>query len=212
MLFLDELPEFPRNALEALREPLESGHVSIARAARNAVFPARFQLVAAMNPCPCGWLGAGVAGRECRCTPDAVARYQARVSGPLMDRIDLHVEVPAVRVDEMLQAPAQAHARTETSAIVAARVRQARERQLKRQGMCNALLDGDGLDAHAGLSSEASQLLQRAAERLGWSGRSLHRVLRVARTLADLAGKADIETMHVAQALQYRPAATARAA
>jgi magnesium chelatase family protein len=207
VLFLDELPEFPRNALEALREPLESGQVSIARAARNAVFPARFQLVAAMNPCPCGWLGAAVAARACRCTPDAVARYQARISGPLLDRIDLHVDVPAVRVDEMLQAPAQAHARADTSAIVAARVRQARERQLRRQGSSNALLDGDGLDTHAGLTSEASTLLQRAAERLGWSGRSLHRVLRVARTLADLAAKPDIETMHVAQALQYRRSA-----
>jgi magnesium chelatase family protein len=202
VLFLDELPEFPRTALEALREPLESGQVTIARAARHASFPARFQLVAAMNPCPCGWLGSNVAAQACRCTPESVARYQARISGPLLDRIDLHVDVPAVKVTEMLSNDKDK--RAETSAVVAARVRSARERQLERQGHANALLDGDGLDAHARVTNEASQLLQRAAERLGWSGRSLHRVLRVARTLADLAGKPDIETLHLAQALQYR--------
>ncbi len=210
VLFLDELPEFPRQALEALREPLESGQVTIARAARHASFPARFQLVAAMNPCPCGWLGSNVAAQACRCTPDAVARYQARISGPLLDRIDLHVDVPAVRIAEMVANDAT-DKRCETSAIVAARVRAARERQLARQGRCNAMLDGDGLDTHARLTSDASQLLQRAAERLGWSGRSLHRVLRVARTLADLAGKSDIETLHVAQSLQYRRSATTAA-
>ncbi len=210
VLFLDELPEFPRAALEALREPLESGQVTIARAARQASFPARFQLVAAMNPCPCGWLGSshgpgkggtGNTGQQCRCTPESVARYQSRISGPLLDRIDLHVDVPAVRMPDMMQPDP----RSESSAVVAARVRVARERQLKRQGCSNARLEGEALDTHTTSSPEASALLQRAAERLGWSGRSLHRVLRVARTLADLAGKPLIDTQHIAQALQYRP-------
>ncbi len=203
VLFLDELPEFARGALEALREPLESGRITIARAARHATFPARFQLIAAMNPCPCGWLGAAVtSNRSCRCTPDAVARYQNRISGPLLDRIDLHVDVPAVRATEMMQTQTQG----ETSAVVAARVRAARERQLKRQGCNNAMLEGATLEAHTALSGDAATLMQRAADRLGWSGRSLHRVLRVSRTLADLAGKEQIQTVHLAQALQFRPA------
>ncbi len=203
VLFLDELPEFSRHALEALREPLETGRITISRAARQATFPARFQLVAAMNPCPCGWLGAGsalaAAGKACRCTPDMVARYQSRLSGPLIDRIDLHVAVPAVRAAELMSS-----ASGEPSSAVAERVGAARARQIKRQGCCNAALEGAALDAHAVLDAEAQALLLRAAERLGWTGRSLRRVTKVARTLADLDAQDLIAATHVAQALQYR--------
>jgi magnesium chelatase family protein len=202
VLFLDELPEFPRPALEALREPLEAGCITISRAARKATFPARFQLVAAMNPCPCGWLGAFAAtGRACRCTPDAVARYQGKLSGPLIDRIDLQVEVPAVRPEAMMGVPDG-----ETSAMVAARVRAARAVQLSRQGAPNADLAGPLLDRHCALDASGRELLTRAAERLGWSGRSLHRALRVARSVADLAGNERIGAPHLAEAMQWRRA------
>ncbi len=200
LLFLDELPEFARSALEALREPLESGHITISRAARQARFPARFQLVAAMNPCPCGWLGAAAAtGRSCRCAPDTVARYQGKISGPLLDRIDMQVEVPAVRPSELLAGPPG-----ESTATVLARVRPAQARQQARQGLPNAALDGAALEQHAHLEEPARQFLQTAAQRLGWSGRSLHRVLKVARTIADLAERETLEVGHIAEAVQYR--------
>jgi len=201
VLFLDELPEFPRPALEALREPLETGQITISRAARQAQFPARFQLVAAMNPCPCGWLGApaGLA-RACRCTPDAVSRYQARLSGPLLDRIDLRVDVPAVAPSALLSAPDG-----EPSAAVAARVAEARQRQHDRQGCTNARLDAAALDRALAIDDTARQFLHAAAERLGWTGRGLHRTLKVARTVADLAGSAPITVEHMAEALQMRP-------
>ncbi len=200
VLFLDETPEFPRAALEALREPMETGRITISRAARQANFPARFQLIAAMNPCPCGWLGAGSAsGQACRCTPDAVARYQGRLSGPLLDRIDLQVEVLASTPQEMLHAPTG-----ETSAVVAGRVAAARAVQLQRQGGTNAALDAAAIGEHVQLDEAAERFLQAAAQRLGWSGRRFHRVLKVARTIADLAGASQVQTLHVAEALQYQ--------
>ncbi|MDT7837801.1 YifB family Mg chelatase-like AAA ATPase [Aquabacterium sp. OR-4] len=201
VLFLDELPEFPRSALEALREPLETRRITISRAARQAQFPAAFQLVAAMNPCPCGWLGAQVAGRACRCTPEQITRYQGRLSGPLLDRIDLQVEVAAVPPAELL-----AQAEGEPSATVAGRVAHAAARQAARQGRPNALLEAADLDTHAALAPAAAQFLQQAATRLGWSGRGLHRVIKVARTIADLAGADQIGVPQLAEALQYRRA------
>jgi len=198
VLFLDELPEFPRPALEALREPLESGRITISRAARQAQFPARFQLVAAMNPCPCGWLGAFAAtGKSCRCTSEQVARYQGKLSGPLLDRIDLRVEVLAVPPAELM-----AQADGETSAEVARRVAAARQRQLQRQGVPNAALEAAQIDEHCALHASAAGFLRGAAERLGWSGRRLHRTLKLARSIADLAGDGDIGVGHLAEALQ----------
>lgn len=199
VLFLDELPEFPRSALEALREPLETGHISIARANRTVEFPARFQLVAAMNPCPCGHLGHPV--RACRCTPDQVSRYQARLSGPLLDRIDLQVEVPMLPPDVLSRAPDG-----ESSAEVAERVKVTRALQWQRQGCLNAELDASGLDRHACLLPPARQLLNQAATKLGWSGRALHRVVRLARTLADLQALEAVGPAHVAEAIQFRRA------
>ncbi len=200
VLFLDEAPEFPRAALEALREPLETGRITISRAARQATFPARFQLVAAMNPCPCGWLGAPAAvGKACRCTPDSVARYQGRLSGPLLDRIDLQVEVLAAPAAALLALPDG-----EPSAIVAARVAAARQRQIDRQGVANAMLETGRIDEHCRLDEPAARFLRSAAERLGWSGRRLHRCLKVARTIADLGGSEAVATAHVAEALQLQ--------
>jgi magnesium chelatase family protein len=196
VLFLDELAEYPRSALEALREPLETGRITIARAARRSEFPARFQLVAAMNPCPCGWLGSG---RACRCTPDQVARYQGKLSGPLLDRIDLHVEVPAMAPGALLAAPSG-----EPTAAVQARCIAARALAMRRQGQANHALQGSAIDVHAALTSSASTFLTTAAERLGWSGRSTHRALKVARTIADLAEAEQIDVPHVAEAVQYR--------
>jgi magnesium chelatase family protein len=202
VLFLDEMPEMPRAALEALREPLETGRITISRAARQASFPVRFQLVAAMNPCPCGRLGAGTDSHSsCRCTPDIVARNQGRLSGPLLDRIDLQVEVPAVKPGELMGARDG-----ETSALIAARVRIARQQAMVRQGVPNVELSAAGLETHCALDDHGRNLLHRAAERLGWTGRGLHRVLKVARTIADLAGQERIGSAHVAEAMQWRRA------
>ena len=199
VLFLDELPEFPRAALEALREPLESGRITISRAAQRAEFPARFQLVAAMNPCPCGYLGSRA--RACRCTPEQIARYQGKLSGPLLDRIDLHVEVAALPSDELLAAPPG-----EASAAVRQRCVAARERALARQGYPNQALQGQAIDQHIRLDAAAAPFLHAAAARLGWSARATHRALKVARTIADLAASPTVTTTHIAEAVQYRRA------
>jgi len=202
VLFLDELPEFARTALEALREPLESGRITISRATRQAVFPARSQLVAAMNPCPCGWLGAPAgSGHRCRCTPDQVARYQGRISGPLLDRIDMQVEVHAAPAQQML-----AGGDGEASATVAQRVARARECQLQRQGVVNAELTPPQIDVHCTLDDSTRQFAQRAAAHMGWTGRSLHRVIKLARTIADLDGQPSINGSHLGEAMQLRRA------
>lgn len=203
VLFLDELPEFPRAALEALREPLESGTITIARAAQRAEFPARFQLVAAMNPCPCGYLGSSL--RACRCSPDQVSRYQGKLSGPLLDRIDLHVEVGALAADELINTPPG-----ETTASIRLRVAAARECAMARQGNTNQALSGKAIDEQCQLDDPAAKFLNTAAARLGWSGRSIHRCLKVARTIADLAGAAKVQVTHVAEAVQYRRALKAQ--
>jgi len=199
VLFLDEFPEFARSALEALREPLETGTITIVRAARRAEFPARFQLIAAMNPCPCGYLGSTV--RPCRCTPDQVARYQGKLSGPLLDRIDLHIEVVSLGAEALLTA-----APGEASASIAARSLAARSRAMARQGCPNAQLQGQAIDVHIQLEASAQALLHQAATRLGWSGRGTHRTLRLARTIADLTGSEAVQASHVAEAIQYRRA------
>jgi magnesium chelatase family protein len=196
VLFLDELPEFDRGALEALREPLETGKVSIARAAGTLQYPARFQLVAAMNPCPCGWLGHPRVA--CRCTPDQANRYRAKLSGPLLDRIDLQIELPPADPDWMDAPPG------EPSAQVRERVLACRDRQHARQGRLNAHLDGAELDAHCGVDDEARVLLSQAMSRLNASGRAAHRVLRVARTAADLEGAARVGARHIAEGVQLR--------
>ena len=197
VLFMGELPEFSRDVLEVLREPLESGRITISRAARQADFPARFQLVAAMNPCPCGFLG-HYSGK-CRCTPDQVARYRRRISGPLLDRIDIHIEVPAVPPEEIAGRP-----EGEASATIRARVSAARALQHRRQGKPNTQLTSREVGQYATPDDQGELLLKQAISRLGLSARGYHRILKVARSIADLAGEARVLSRHVAEAIQYR--------
>lgn len=197
VLFLDELPEFERRVLEVLREPMESGEIAISRAARQVTFPARFQVVGAMNPCPCGYNGHPTL--ECQCTPQQVMRYRGKVSGPLLDRFDLHVEVPVQNGEVLMQRQQDG----ESSEVVRARVAEARERQLRR-GSINASLAGAPLREHCRLGAESEALLSGALEKLGLSARALHRILRVARTLADLEGCERIANGHLVEALGYR--------
>jgi magnesium chelatase family protein len=200
VLFLDELPEFSRPVLEALREPLETGHVTIARALRTVEYPAAFQLVAAMNPCPCGF--AGDQAEACRCTPEQVRRYQMKVSGPLLDRVDLVVSVGRVGLGAAQSATALPPA--ESSAAVRSRVLAAVDRQLARAGVLNARLDAAGLREHCQLPPDAQALLEMAGNRFALSARALDSARRVARTLADLAGDECIGSAHLAEALSLR--------
>jgi magnesium chelatase family protein len=218
LLFLDELPEFPRNVLEVLRQPLEDGHVTIARAAMSLSFPARFMLAAAMNPCPCGYFNDK--SRECMCTPPMIQRYVSKVSGPLLDRIDIHIEVPAVQYKEL-----RGGAAAEGSEQIRERVLAARERQharfvqagertgrngggsakaASRQIFANAQMNTQQIRAYCELSSDAERLLERAMQQQGLSARAHDRILKVARTIADLGGERDIAVKHIAEAIQYR--------
>ncbi len=197
VLFLDELPEFERRVLEALRQPLESGRITVSRAARQVEYPAKFQLIAAMNPCPCGYFGHKTI--ECRCTPDLVARYQDRISGPLLDRIDMRVEVSSFSEEELTTM-----GDGEPTRYVAERVRKAYNSSLARQGKLNDHLQPAEIEQVCPVEGAVKQLLHAAAVRLGWSMRAYHRVLKVSRTIADLAGVNELATTHVAEAIQYR--------
>lgn len=199
VLFLDELPEFERRVLEVLREPLETGSITISRAARQVDFPARFQLIAAMNPCPCGYLG-DPSGR-CRCTSEQVQRYRTRISGPLLDRIDMHIEVPRIP-HELLRSDGEAT--NETSAAIRGRVAAARQVAMNRSGMPNALLSPQQIKTVCRLDDSGHQLLERALLRLGLSHRAYHRILKLARTVADLAGCPNIDASHIGEAISYR--------
>lgn len=200
VLFLDELPEFNRATLEILRQPMESGKITISRARRNATYPARFQLIAAMNPCPCGHLGNP--NMSCSRAPRCAEAYQNKISGPLLDRIDLHVDVDAVNPWEMNNDDGTIR---ETSTQIRARVVAARNRQIARQGRVNAYLDGADLDMYAKLSDELTVFLNAAAEKMGMSARGYNRIKRLARTIADLRGAENIEMTDLAEALSYRP-------
>lgn len=196
VLFLDELPEYDRRVLEVLREPLESGHIMISRAAHQAQFPARFQLIAAMNPCHCGWLGD--ASGKCRCTSEQVQRYRNRVSGPLLDRIDMHVELPRLSFAEM-NGP-----QGECSSAVRERVAKARKLQQQRNSTLNSLLTHQQIDTVCATSKADQRLLQQAIEKLQLSARAYHRILKLARTIADMDDAAEIKTPHLMEAIQYR--------
>jgi len=201
VLFLDEFPEFSRRALEVLRQPLEGGDVTIARAAGTLTFPARFMLVAAMNPCPCGYLG--LAGKSCSCATGQISRYRAKLSGPLLDRIDMHIEMPAVEYRDLAERPPG-----ESSSVIRERCQAAREMQRQRFNdsvvRCNAHMDAKAVKNFCGLEDSAQNVLKMAISELGFSARAYDRILRVSRTIADLAGKDRIEAEHVLEAVQYR--------
>ena len=202
VLFLDELPEFKRSALEVLRQPLEDGEVTISRSAGKITLPSSFMLVAAMNPCPCGYMGDTT--RSCRCSVPQIQRYRARVSGPLLDRIDIHVEAPALKMEELRSA-----APGESSAAMGERIEPCRRKQLQRFGgipqiTCNAHMSQSLIRKHCQLDRETGNLLQRAMEELGLSARAYDRILKVSRTIADLDASNDIQTKHLMEAIQYR--------
>ena len=199
VVFLDELPEFNRHVLEVLREPVESGQITISRAARQADFPARFQLIAAMNPCPCGYHG-HPSGR-CRCTPDQILRYRSKISGPLLDRIDLHVEVPSLPVNQL---HTDNQKEIESSRTISQRVATARQHQYTRGDQTNSQLDNSQMDQYCQLDKESRLLLEQAMTKLGLSARAYHRILKVARTIADLAGEDHITLPHLTEAIAYR--------
>ncbi len=203
VLFLDELPEFPRNVLEVMRQPLEDGTVSIARAAMSLTFPARFMLAAAMNPCPCGFFNDRA--RECRCTPPMIQRYISKISGPLLDRIDIHIDVPAVNYKEL-----RSNVQAEPSAAIRERVLKARDRQLQRfraageKVFANAQMGSRQIRTFCELSADCERLLERAMTQQGLSARAHDRILKVSRTIADLEGAEQLEAKHIAEAIQYR--------
>jgi magnesium chelatase family protein len=201
VLFLDELPEFPRNVLEVLRQPLEDGRVTIARAAMTLSFPATFMLAAAMNPCPCGYFND--AGHECTCTPALIQRYVSKISGPLLDRIDIHIDVPAVKYKEL-----RSEASAESSSDIRARVERARQLQQERfrgtKIYANAQMTPKLIRKYGQLDAACEQLLENAMTRMGLSARAHDRILKVSRTIADLEGASEIATKHVAEAIQYR--------
>jgi magnesium chelatase family protein len=205
VLFLDELPEFPRNVLEVMRQPLEDGHVTIARAAMSLTFPARFMLAAAMNPCPCGYHGSEHQ-RQCHCTPAMIQRYVSKISGPLMDRIDIHIDVPAVNYKELRGSDSK----SESSAQIRERVLRAREVQLNRfaaageRNYANAQMSSRQIRAYCDLGTDSERMLERAMQQQGLSARAHDRILKVARTIADMEGAAQIESKHIAEAIQYR--------
>ncbi len=198
ILFLDELPEFDKRVLEVLREPIESGHITISRAANTAEFPANFQLVAAMNPCPCGYLGDATNNR-CQCSAQQVTRYRSRISGPLLDRIDLHIEVPNQPRIELRKDTAREDSKTVRTRVIAAR-----EIQLQRCQKPNNLLGNQDIDKHCRLSDTDERLLDTAIERLGLSARAWYRILKVSRTIADLAKSESIQTAHLMESITYR--------
>jgi magnesium chelatase family protein len=198
VLFLDELLEYDRRALEALREPLESGVVSISRASHHTQYPAQFQLVAAMNPCPCGRFGDPQG--NCSCSPGQITQYLARVSGPMLERFDIHLEVPRVNLTDF----EDSGLRSESSSTIAARVVRAREIQIARQGKCNARLSDGQITRLCAPDKEAKSILNQAMEQMGFSARSRQRILKLARTIADLAGDESVEKPHVSEAIGFR--------
>ncbi|MES9930635.1 MAG: YifB family Mg chelatase-like AAA ATPase [Candidatus Thiodiazotropha sp. 6PDIVS] len=199
VLFLDELPEYDRHVLEVLREPMENGQITISRANRQADYPARFQLIAAMNPCPCGHLGDG--SERCHCTIEQITRYRNRISGPLLDRIDMHVEVPRQPIE--IGRPKQTKLE-EGSDSIRTRVVAARALQYERQGKTNQALEGREIETHIEVDKESQTLLQRAIDKLGLSMRAYHRIIKVARTIADLEDRSEITTQNISEAISYR--------
>jgi magnesium chelatase family protein len=200
ILFLDEFPEFPRNVLEALRQPLEDGVVNVSRASGSFTFPAKFTLVAAQNPCPCGYLGETT--KQCICTPGQIFKYQKKVSGPLLDRIDLHVEVPRLPYEKIA-----GQTLSETSASIKSRVQKVRQLQAKRFGSSktNSEMNLVEIKTYCQLDESGEQLIKQAMKQYNFSGRSLHRILKVARTIADLDNMPNITTKHLGEAIMYRP-------